>query len=64
VRDEIERLFELPARKQAVIADTVDAAATVEVYERVLAEEAELRRHGDDRPPLRVILGRAGMGST
>jgi hypothetical protein len=31
----------------------------VDVYERAIAEERALRRRGDTRPPLRLILSRA-----
>jgi glycogen(starch) synthase len=64
VRKQIEDLFELPSRKQAVLADLADAAATLQVYERAIADEAELSRRGEERPPLRVILGRAQLGSS
>ena len=60
VRAQIETVFELPSAKQVVIGDGPGAVArTLETYERVLADEAEMRRRGEDRPPLRVILGRS-----
>jgi len=64
VRRQIEDLFELPSRKQAVLTDLTDAVATGEVYARAIADEAELSRRGEERPPLRVILGRAQLGSS
>jgi glycogen(starch) synthase len=63
VRARIEEIFELPAGKQVVVPAslTPDAAAarTTEVYAEAIADEAERRRRGEDRPPLRVILGRS-----
>lgn len=63
VRARIEEIFELPAGKQVVIAGSLSpdkaAARTVEVYTDAIADEAERRRRGEDRPPLRVILGRS-----
>jgi glycogen(starch) synthase len=63
VRARIEEIFELPAGKQVVVPasllpDEVAARAT-EVYVDAIADEAERRRRGEDRPPLRVILGRS-----
>jgi glycogen(starch) synthase len=58
VRAQIETVFELPSAKQIVIADG-SVQRTVETYERALADEAEMRRRGEERPPLRVILGRS-----
>ena len=63
VRARVEEIFELPAGKQVVISAnlTSDVAAshTAEVYAEAIADEAERRRRGEDRPPLRVILGRS-----
>jgi glycogen synthase len=56
---------ELVDRASAVIARRYDwrqvARRTVGVYERAIAEEAELRGAGDERPPLRVLLGRSDL---
>jgi len=60
VRAQIETVFELPSAKQVVIGDGPGAVErTLETYARALADEAEMRRRGEDRPPLRVILGRS-----
>jgi len=63
VRARIEEIFELPVAKQVVIPPdlSVDetAARTSEVYADAITDEAERRRRGEDRPPLRVILGRS-----
>jgi glycogen(starch) synthase len=63
VRARIQEIFELPAGKQVVIAASLSpdeaAARTAEVYTDAIADEAERRRRGEDRPPLRVILGRS-----
>jgi glycogen synthase len=60
VRAQIESVFELPSAKQVVIAGGPAAVEqTLETYARALADDAEMRRRGDDRPPLRVILGRS-----
>jgi glycogen(starch) synthase len=64
LRLEIETLFELPVGKQVVVSDAAPVAATIDVYERALADDAELRRRGADRPSLRVILGRLQIGSS
>ncbi|HJT37185.1 MAG TPA: glycosyltransferase family 4 protein [Actinomycetota bacterium] len=60
VRAQIENAFELPTEKQVVISDG-SVERTVEMYARALAEDAELQRRGDERPPLRVILGRSSI---
>ncbi|HJT37570.1 MAG TPA: glycosyltransferase family 4 protein [Actinomycetota bacterium] len=60
VRAQIESAFELPTDKQVVISDG-SVEETVETYARAVADEAELRRRGEDRPPLRVILGRSSI---
>jgi glycogen synthase len=63
VRARIEEIFELPAGKQVVVPASLKpdetAVRTAEVYAEAIADEAERRRRGDDRPPLRVILGRS-----
>ena len=63
VRARIEEIFELPAEKQVVIPQDLSAgdtaARTSGVYVDAIADEAERRRRGEDRPPLRVILGRS-----
>jgi len=60
VRAQIETVFELPSAKQVVIGDgSVDR--TLETYSAALAEDAEMRRRGEERPPLRVILGRSSI---
>ena len=58
VRAQIETVFELPSDKQVVIADG-SVERTLETYAAAIAEEAEMRRRGEERPPLRVILGRS-----
>ena len=60
VRAQIETVFELPSEKQVVIADG-SVERTLETYGAALAEEAEMRRRGEERPPLRVILGRSSI---
>ncbi len=60
VRAQIETVFELPSDKQVVIADG-SVERTVETYAGAIAEEAEMRRRGEERPPLRVILGRSSI---
>lgn len=60
VRAQIEAVFELPSGKQVVIADG-SAERTLETYAAALAEETEMRRRGEERPPLRVILGRSSI---
>ena len=60
VRAQIETVFELPSSKQVVISDA-SAGKTLETYEAAIAEEAEMRRRGEERPPLRVILGRSSI---
>jgi hypothetical protein len=63
VRARIEEIFELPAGKQVVVPPSLTpeetAGHTAEVYAEAIADEAERRRRGEDRPPLRVILGRS-----
>jgi len=63
VRSKIEEIFELPADKQVVISADLPAeqtaARTLDVYADAIADEAERRRRGEERPPLRVILGRS-----
>jgi glycogen(starch) synthase len=63
VRARIEEIFELPVVKQVVIPPDLSADETAvrtsEVYADAIADEAERRRRGEDRPPLRVILGRS-----
>jgi len=60
VRAQIETVFELPSDKQVVIADgSVDR--TLETYAAAIAEDTEMRRRGEERPPLRVILGRSSI---
>jgi glycogen synthase len=63
VRARIEEIFELPAGKQVVIPANLPAdeaaARTTEVYDDAIADDVERRRSGEDRPPLRVILGRS-----
>jgi glycogen(starch) synthase len=63
VRARIEEIFELPAGKQVVVPAGLEAdeaaARTAQVYADAIADEAERRRRGEDRPPLRVILGRS-----
>ncbi len=55
----------LVRRARQVIARRYDwrqvARRTVTVYERAIHEEAELRGAGDERPPLRVLLGRSDL---
>ncbi|HEV2686440.1 MAG TPA: hypothetical protein VGW79_07355, partial [Actinomycetota bacterium] len=58
VRAQIETVFELPSEKQAVIGDG-SVERTLETYSAALAEEVEMGRRGEERPPLRVILGRS-----
>jgi len=60
VRAQIELVFELPSEKQVVIGDG-SVEKTVETYEAALAEDAEMSRRGEERPPLRVILGRSSI---
>jgi glycogen(starch) synthase len=60
VRAQIETVFELPSDKQVVIADG-SAERTLETYAVAIAEEADMRRRGEERPPLRVILGRSSV---
>lgn len=60
VRAQIETVFELPSDKQVVIEDA-SVEKTVETYEAALLEEADMRRRGEERPPLRVILGRSSI---
>lgn len=60
VRAQIETVFELPSDKQVVIADG-SVERTLETYAAAIAEEAEMRRRGEERPPLRVILGRSSI---
>jgi glycogen(starch) synthase len=63
VRARIEDIFELPDGKQVVVPGSLTpdetAARTTQVYADAISDEAERRRRGDDRPPLRVILGRS-----
>jgi len=63
VRSTIEEIFELPSVKQVVISADLPAeetaARTLDVYASAIADEAERRRRGEERPPLRVILGRS-----
>jgi glycogen(starch) synthase len=63
VRARIEEIFELPDGKQVVVPASLTpdeaAARTAQVYADAIADEAERRRRGEDRPPLRVILGRS-----
>jgi glycogen(starch) synthase len=63
VRSQVEEIFELPAGKQVVISADLPteetAARTLAVYADAIADEAERRRRGEERPPLRVILGRS-----
>ena len=58
-----DEIFELPAEKQVVIPQDLSAgdtaARTSGVYVDAIADEAERRRRSEDRPPLRVILGRS-----
>lgn len=58
VRAQIETVFELPSAKQVVVSDG-SVERTIETYQRALAEDAELKRRGEERPSLRVILGRS-----
>ena len=60
MRAQIETVFELPSDKQVVIADG-SVERTLETYEAGIAEEIEMRRRGEERPPLRVILGRSSI---
>ena len=59
-RAQIETVFELPSGKQVVIPDG-SVERTLETYAAALAEEAEMRRRGEERPPLRMILGRSSI---
>ena len=66
VRSTIEEIFELPSDKQVVIPPSIApdevAARTLQVYADAIADEVERRRRGEERPPLRVILGRSPIG--
>jgi hypothetical protein len=65
VRNGIEDAYELPPSKQVVIAPGSDAiAGTIAAYERARAADEALRGTTDERPSLRVVLGRSSIGSS
>ena len=63
LRRAIEDAFELPVEKQVVIPGDLppdeQAARAAAAYEDAITDDAERRRSGEVRPPLRVILGRS-----